>query len=84
VKKFQVDQPVCHSNRVTFFLSEDTVKLYLSVIHQMHLMAKFGYASLNLLTEIPVYKISSTTRKTVIKENLLAGPSLQAKVEGVC
>jgi hypothetical protein len=28
-----------------FLLSEDMVKLYLSVTHQMHLMAKFGYAS---------------------------------------
>ena len=28
-----------------FLPSEDTVKLYLSVIHQMHLMAKFGYVS---------------------------------------
>jgi len=68
MKKFQVDQPVCYSNRVTFLLnSEDTVKLFISVIHQMHLMAKFEYASLTLLTEIPVYEISSTTRKTVIK-----------------
>ena len=31
------------------------------VIHQMHFMAKFGYASLTLLTDMPLYKISLTT-----------------------
>jgi len=43
-RKLEVGQPVvCHSNRVT----EDMVKLYLSVIHQKHLiLTKFGYASL--------------------------------------
>jgi len=33
----------------------------------MHLIAKLGYASLTLLTEIPLHKILSTMRKTVIK-----------------
>ena len=40
-----------------FLLSEDRVKLYLSFIHQMHLMAKFEYASLTLLTEMPLQNL---------------------------
>ena len=35
-----------------FLLSKDTVKLYLSVIDQMHLMIKFRYACLNLPTSL--------------------------------